>query len=114
MNMLKSYGCNVLPLDEAIERLHAGTLPEKSVVLTFDDGTYDFYTQAYPIIKEYNFPVTLYLTTYYMQYDRPVFDPISSYILWKVRYATLDCAEFIGEDRTFNLSNDAERMAAVR
>lgn len=114
MNSLKLFGCNVLPLDEAIERLHAGTLPEKSVVLTFDDGLYDFYTQAYPIIKEHNFPVTVYLTTYYSRYNKPVFDVISAYILWKGRNATLDGAQLIGVDRTFDLSNDAERMAAAK
>lgn len=113
MNQLKQFGCNVLPLAEAIERLHAGTLPEKSVVITFDDGTYDFYAQAYPIIKEYNFPVTVYLTTYYSYHNKPVFNVISSYILWKGRNATLDGAKFIEIDRTFDLSNDAERIAAA-
>ncbi len=30
-------------------------VPCKSVMITFDDGYYDVFTQAYPIMKEYNF-----------------------------------------------------------
>ena len=33
------------------------------VVLTFDDGYADFYTTAWPILREFNYPVTLYLPT---------------------------------------------------
>ena len=34
------------------------------VVLTFDDGQRDFYTEAYPVIKKYNFKVTIFPTIY--------------------------------------------------
>lgn len=36
-------------------------LPNKPVVLTFDDGYRDFYTDAYPILKKYNVKATEYL-----------------------------------------------------
>lgn len=38
-------------------------LPERPVVLTFDDGFADFFTEALPILKQYNFTATLYVTT---------------------------------------------------
>jgi len=34
-----------------------------SVIITFDDGYYDFYEYAYPILKKYDIKVTLYLIT---------------------------------------------------
>jgi peptidoglycan/xylan/chitin deacetylase (PgdA/CDA1 family) len=83
MQTLADEKCNVLPLDEAVRRLYAGNLPERSAVITFDDGTYDFYRVAWPILREYKYPVTVYLTTYYSEFNRPVFDVMASYLLWK-------------------------------
>lgn len=36
-------------------------IPEKSFVITFDDGFEDNYTNAFPILKKYNFKATIYL-----------------------------------------------------
>jgi len=36
-------------------------IPEKSFVITFDDGFEDNYTTAFPILKKYNFKATIYL-----------------------------------------------------
>lgn len=38
-------------------------LPERPVVLTFDDGFADFYTEGLPILREYGFAATLYVAT---------------------------------------------------
>lgn len=39
------------------------TLPEKSFVLTFDDGYQTFYTEAWPLLKKFNFNATVFLIT---------------------------------------------------
>ncbi len=36
-------------------------IPEKSFVITFDDGFEDNFTNAFPILKKYNFKATIYL-----------------------------------------------------
>jgi peptidoglycan/xylan/chitin deacetylase (PgdA/CDA1 family) len=113
LELLKRTGCHVLPLGEALLRLESGDLPEKSVALTFDDGFYDFYQLAFPLLQRYAFPVTLYLTTYYSFYNRPVFDVICSYLLWKGRNETIDGAEFTGEDSALDLASDASRAAVM-
>ncbi len=85
MDALAHARCNVLPLGEAMQRLQDNTLPDRAVAITFDDGFHDAYRVAIPLIQSYQFPVTLYLTTYYVGFNRPVFDPMRSYLLWKGR-----------------------------
>jgi peptidoglycan/xylan/chitin deacetylase (PgdA/CDA1 family) len=41
----------------------ARDLPERPVVLTFDDGYGDFYSQALPLLKQHGFTGTLFMTT---------------------------------------------------
>jgi peptidoglycan/xylan/chitin deacetylase (PgdA/CDA1 family) len=112
LRLLKKSGCAVLPLDEAVERLYAGDLPERSVALTFDDGNYDFYEQAYPLLQEFGFPVTVYLTTFYSGYNKPVFDVITSYLLWKGRGQNLSFKPLTGRELKIDLSAADARAAA--
>lgn len=106
MQALKQYGCHVLPLHDALEKLWAKTLPPCSVVLTFDDGGCDFYRRAFPILREFGWPATVYLTSYYSGYNRPVFDVMCSYLLWKGRDRTLDMTGLMASPAKFQL-NDA-------
>ncbi len=94
LEILRRGNYAVLPLGEALERLYRRDLPERSVALTFDDGTFDFYSQAYPRLKQFGLPVTVYLTTYYSQLELPVFSLICSYMMWKARgQGTMDLKE---------------------
>jgi peptidoglycan/xylan/chitin deacetylase (PgdA/CDA1 family) len=43
-------------------------LPDKTVILTFDDGYRDFYTDAYPLLKKYRAKGTQYVITGYIGY----------------------------------------------
>jgi len=85
LELLSQNQCSVLPLAEAMARLARNALPPRAVVITFDDGAADFYTQAYPIVKDWGYPVTVYQTSFYSRFNRPVFDVACSYILWKGR-----------------------------
>jgi len=114
MQLIKSSGCTVLPLGEAFKRLYSGDLPDKSVAITFDDGTYDFYKQAHPILREFDFPATLYLTTFYSHYNKPVFDVMCSYLLWKGRSKTLDLNTITGNGLRVDLSSKVSRYAAFK
>ncbi len=114
LSFLKRGGYSVLPLGEALERLQAGTLPARSVALTFDDGTYDLYRQACPLLQEYGFPATVYLTTYYALCELPVFNLICSYMLWKRRGEVLDDARQVGLDKRLDLRTEAGRHSVVR
>lgn len=112
LELLKKSNCAVLPLGEGIERLYANDLPDRAVALTFDDGTSDFSRRAFPLLREFGLPVTLYLTTYYTDDQRPVFDLMCSYLLWLGRSETLNLKKLTGQDRGTELcSNDAREDA---
>ena len=85
MRFLRARHFNVLGLSDALQRLRSGTLPERSVAVTFDDGYVDFYRFALPILRAYQIPATVYLTTYYSEHNRPVPGITAAYILWKSR-----------------------------
>jgi peptidoglycan/xylan/chitin deacetylase (PgdA/CDA1 family) len=93
LNLLRSTRCNVLPLGEALARLRQGTLPARAVALTIDDGDSSTAQLAWPMLREFGFPATLYWTTYYSTKSYAVFDPMLSYLLWKARNRRLDLRE---------------------
>lgn len=114
MQFLKTSGCTVLPLGEALNRLYANDLPDKCAAITFDDGTADFQDRAFPILQEFDFPVTLYLTTFYSHYNRPVFDVICSYLLWKGRGRRLNLKPLTGDDTVIGLSSEPARWETLQ
>ncbi|PYS85768.1 MAG: hypothetical protein DMF70_03670 [Acidobacteria bacterium] len=65
------------------------------------------------MIKEFGFPVTLYLTTFYSYYQRPVFDLMCSYLLWKGRTKTLDLKPLTGQDLKTDLRRNDFREAVL-
>ncbi len=51
----------VVTFDDVLASASGGNL-ENKIVITFDDVPDNFFTTAYPILKEHKFPFTLYLT----------------------------------------------------
>lgn len=64
MSFLSKKGFSTISLEDLYNALIMGTqLPEKSIIITFDDGYKDNFENAYPILKEYNFTAKIFLTT---------------------------------------------------
>ncbi|OBA59085.1 polysaccharide deacetylase [Mycobacterium sp. 1100029.7] len=53
----------VMPLEEALKSLAAGTLPPRALALTFDDGTANLASHAVPVLRELGLPASVFLTT---------------------------------------------------
>jgi hypothetical protein len=66
---LKSW-FNVLPLDQAIDRLNDQTLPARAATITFDDGYADNCTVAMPILRDHGLAATFFIATGYLDGGR--------------------------------------------
>ncbi|UCD91150.1 MAG: polysaccharide deacetylase family protein [Desulfobacterales bacterium] len=64
MKYLKENGFHVITVRQLLDFFDfKGQIPEKSVVITIDDGWYALYDIAYPILKKYGFSSTLFVYT---------------------------------------------------
>lgn len=64
MRFLRDNGYRVIPLEDLFEFLQfRRQIPARSVVITFDDGWRSVYDIAWPILKRYGYPATLFVYT---------------------------------------------------
>ena len=67
MEYIRRAGLTVISMQEFLEwRFGTRTLPARCVLITLDDGWKSVYTEAFPILKEYGYPFTLFLYTKYL------------------------------------------------
>ncbi len=67
MQYLKDQGLSVISMaDFTAWKQGKKTIPPRSVVITIDDGWSSVYTDAYPILKEFRYPFTVFLYTKYI------------------------------------------------
>jgi peptidoglycan/xylan/chitin deacetylase (PgdA/CDA1 family) len=62
MEFLRRHGYQAISFDDLVEGIKKGyTFSRNSVVIQFDDGYEDNYTNAFPIIKKYEIPAMVFL-----------------------------------------------------
>lgn len=67
MQAIKDLGLNVINLDDFIAwKQGEKKIKDKSVLITIDDGWKSVYIDAYPILKEFGYPFTVFLYTNYV------------------------------------------------
>lgn len=70
MDYLKRKKYCVISMDEAYFRIRTNSIKGKYIILTFDDGYEDYYYNAFPVLKEYNFVSTIYIVPGYIESGR--------------------------------------------
>lgn len=62
MRFLKTHHYNVMSLEDLVALIRdKKKIPPKSIAITFDDGYRDNYIFAFPLLKKYNLPVTIFV-----------------------------------------------------
>ncbi len=104
---LKSHGYEAIFIQDIINYCQGITLlPQKPVVLTFDDGHYNNYFYAYPILKEYNFKANLNVIGCFTDYSTTSGDidnPNYSYVTWSEIKTLHDSGLFEIGNHTYNM-----------
>ena len=71
-HLAESY--NVVTMEQALAAtLHQKRLPDRAVLITFDDGYFDFIDHAWPILNKLKLPSTVYIPTSYPDNPELVF-----------------------------------------
>jgi peptidoglycan/xylan/chitin deacetylase (PgdA/CDA1 family) len=72
MAWLAENGYTAITLQELLYHLTLGwPLPEKPIILTFDDGYTDAYNNAFPILRKYGFTGTFFIITDHVTFGNP-------------------------------------------
>ena len=67
MQAIKDLKLNVISLDDFMQwKAGEKDIPDRSILITIDDGWKSVYTDAYPILKEFGYPFAVYLYTNYI------------------------------------------------
>lgn len=77
MAHLDEAGYEVVPLEDLVARLKTGkALPDKTVAITFDDGYDSVYQVAFPVLKRYGWPFTVFVNA------EPLKQEQSKFVSW--------------------------------
>lgn len=67
LTLLEQRGFHIIPISQMAAFMeHGAAVPEKAVVMTFDDGYQGVYQYAFPILKKHNAPATIFIIGYYV------------------------------------------------
>ena len=103
---------NPISLRDVITHLDTGRpLPNSSVAVTFDDGFADTYRYAFPILKRYAIPATIFVSTGYVDSQQHFWFELAAYLLYKAPPGAI----VIEDGRTFpSGESHNERTASLR
>lgn len=95
MQLLYEDGYSTIDLPLAVSILRSECLVDKKIVITFDDGRRDFYTHALPVLKQYQFTATLFVTAQFSS-KALANENGKEYMTWSEIKDARNCGTWIG------------------
>lgn len=114
MAFLAGAGYPMLTLEDAVAGLRDGSLPPGATAITIDDGWHGTHRHMLPALEAHGLPATIYVTTYFVQRQYPVFDLVVGYLLDRAGAQKLDLQtlDIPGGGRFALVHPDQRRKAA--
>ena len=104
---------NVLRLDEALQRMDAGTLPRRATAITFDDGYADNRIHALPILQRHGLTATFFIAAGYLNGGRMFNDTLIEAIR-RAPEGELDLRDLeLGQHRIADATSRREAFRAI-
>ena len=95
LDWLRKNKYAILNLSDAIERLSAGKIQRREIVITIDDGFHSVFALAAPLLQSYGVSATVYVTSYYVTHPNPIFRLAIQYMAWKSSQDTVDLSGLV-------------------
>jgi hypothetical protein len=109
LKYLKEHGFETVVIQDLIDYVNGqGTLPQKPVMITFDDGNYNVLYYALPLMKEYNMRAVLSVVGSYTDTYSKNPDPNPEYA-----YLTWDEIRYLHETGVFEIQNHSYAMHKI-
>ncbi|MDA8091334.1 MAG: polysaccharide deacetylase family protein [Nitrospiraceae bacterium] len=89
-------------------------IPRNAVVLTIDDGYANNFSLVYPLLKKYNFPATIFLTTGFIDREIFLWTDWLEFIVEGVPSGVERIIEWAGGVSEMNFSRDQTRELSIR
>jgi peptidoglycan/xylan/chitin deacetylase (PgdA/CDA1 family) len=103
----------IMPLYKLAKALQEGkSLEGKIAVVTFDDGYKDSYLHAFPILKKYNIPATIFLITGHIDKGNLFWFDKIRYILYNTKIKKIELEDF-GEFLVDSIDNKLRSMFII-
>lgn len=118
LRAIQRMGYETVTVDEVIDYVYRGeALPAKPIMLTFDDGYYNNYCYAYPLLKQYNMKAVLSIIGKYtdLYTQTPDENAAYSHVTWDELNEMIDSGIFEIQNHSYDLhTNDKGRNGAKK
>ena len=114
---LKKQGFSFVDTNDIIDYVYSGkNLPEKTVMLTFDDGYLNNYIYAFPVIKKHKVKVVISPIAYYVEYYTLNHDenPNYSHLTYKEIKEMHDSSLIDFQNHSYNMHSLKKRKGSLK